>query len=75
MDSIMKIAYLMLCVFAIMTFWPLIVVLLAGLAVFILYSSWKTKKLLKEAEPVYQKSSSNSEVFEAEYTERDVSHE
>ena len=75
MNSIMKIAYLMLCVFAIMTFWPLIVVLLAGLGVFILWSSWTTKKLLKEAEPTYTTGSSHSEVFEAEYTERDVSHE
>ena len=78
MEQMMKFAYIALFLFAIVTFWPLIVVLLAGLVIFILYSSWKTKKILNESSSVYEKTSSNqntADVFEAEYTEKEVHHE
>ena len=78
MDQLMKFAYIALFLVAIMTFWPLIVLLLAGLGVFILYSSWKTKKMLKESSSGFEytgTSQKNADVFEAEYTEKEVRHE
>ena len=78
MEQMMKFAYIALCLFAIVTFWPLIVVLLAGLVIFILYSSWKTKKILNESSSVFEKTSSNqnnADIIEAEYTEKEVHHE
>lgn len=78
MEQLMKFAYIALFLVAIMTFWPLIVLLLAGLGVFILYSSWKTKKMLKESSSGFEytgTSQKNADVFEAEYTEKEVRHE
>ena len=78
MEQLMKFAYIALFLVAIMTFWPLIVLLLAGLGVFILYSSWKTKKMLKESSSGFEytgSSQKNADVFEAEYTEKEVRHE
>lgn len=78
MEQLMKFAYIALCLVAIMTFWPLIVLLLGGLVVFILYSSWKTKKMLKESSSGFEytgSSQKNADVFEAEYTEKEVRHE
>ncbi len=78
MEQLMKFAYIALFLVAIMTFWPLIVLLLAGLVVFILYSSWKTKKMLKESSSGFEytgTSQKNADVFEAEYTEKEVRHE
>ena len=78
MEQLMKFAYIALFLVAIMTFWPLIVLLLAGLGVFILYSSWKTKKMLKESSSGFEyteSSQKNVDVFEAEYTEKEVRHE
>lgn len=78
MEQLMKFAYIALFLVAIMTFWPLIVLLLAGLIVFILYSSWKTKKMLKESSSGFEytgTSQKNADVFEAEYTEKEVRHE
>ena len=78
MEQLMKFAYIALFLVAIMTVWPLIVLLLAGLVVFILYSSWKTKKMLKESSSGFEytgTSQKNADIFEAEYTEKEVRHE
>ncbi len=80
MESIMKIAYALLMVWAFMTFWPLVVLLLAALALFLFYTSWKTKKLLRENEQktstAYSSDRKNSTVIvDAEYTEKEIKHD
>lgn len=78
MEQMMKIAWTALFVLALFTFWPLIVVLLAGLILFLWYSSWKTKKLMNDSQFMSQSSSEsrmNADVFDAEYTEKEVHHE
>lgn len=79
MESIMKIAYAVLFVWALMTFWPLVLLLLAALALFLVYTSWKTKKLFKETQR--ESSSFVSEkrnqtvIVDAEYTEKEIGHD
>lgn len=76
MEQLMKIAYVILLMIALMTFWPLVVFLIAALILFIAYSSWKTKKMMKEVhydsnvQPKKQ-----SDIIEAEYTEKEIKHE
>lgn len=76
--EIMKIAYVILMIWALMTFWPLVVLLVIGLAVFLAYSSWKTKKLMNEVEMNVSFSNANkndADIIEAEYTEKEIEHD
>lgn len=80
MESIMKIAYAVLFVWALMTFWPLVLLLLAALALFLFYTSWKTKKLLKESEQdtsaaFVTDSKKSTVIIDAEYTEKEIEHD
>ena len=80
MEQFLKIAYVILFVWALMTFWPLVVLLLIVLAAFLAYSWWKTRKRMNEAqkvyeEPVFVQRKTNKEIIEAEYTEKEIKHE
>ena len=81
MEQLKKVLWAVLIVFALFTFWPLVV----GLIVlgFFLYASTKSTMMKRSfMEDVVRKgynkdaaNVSNADVFEAEYTEKEVRHE
>ena len=81
MEQLKKVLWAVLIVFALFTFWPLVV----GLIVlgFFLYASTKSTMMKRSfMEDVVRKgynkdavNVSNADVFEAEYTEKEVHHE
>lgn len=78
MEYLTKIATVVLIVFALVTFWPLVVFLLAGIAGVVAYTSWKTNKMMKESQTVQSftaQRKQSSDIIEAEYTEKEMNHE
>jgi len=78
LEHLTKIATVVLIVFAFVTFWPLVVFLLAGIAGFVAYTSWKTNKMMKESQTVQSftaQRKQSSDIIEAEYTEKEMNHE
>lgn len=70
----MKIAYVILMIWAFVTFWPLVVLLLAGLAVYLAVIFWRTKHLMNGYDSSRQ-SINNADIIDAVYTEKEVEHD